>query len=119
MGGLYRPRRCQMRSAAETVCRHCWAYTLTGLDADRCALVAVVDNSPLTRTGELLAVLAGRQVYSRDIRGALDRRDRFALPTPSREPVHASHDCEQPLPAAWLAPPPVTVTAAPRPEVEF
>lgn len=105
------------RAAAATYCQRCWTYTLTGLDADRCALVAVVDNSPLTRTGELLAVLAGRQVYSRDLAGALDRRDRFALRSPSRDPVHASHDCATPLPASWLAPPPPP--PAPRPEMEF
>lgn len=95
-----------MRAAAETVCRHCWARTLSGLDADRCALVAVVDNSPLSRTGELLAVCAGRQVYARDATGALHRRDRFSLRSVSRDPIHASHDCATPLPSAWLLPPP-------------
>lgn len=96
-----------MRKAADTVCQDCWAHTRTGLDADRAALTAVVDNFPLTRTGELLAATAGRATYALDILGALHRRDRWSIRRESvREPVLAAHVCGQPLPASWLAPPP-------------
>jgi hypothetical protein len=107
------------RRAVDTFCAQCWTYTLTGADGDRCALNATVDNSPLSRTGELLAVVAGRQVYALDIAGALHRRDRWSIRTEStREPVLAAHVCDQPLPAAWLAPRP-TATAPTSTEVPF
>lgn len=99
------------RKAVDTFCSRCWTHTLTGGDGDVAALNATVDNSPLTRSGELLAVISGRQVYAVDIRGALHRRDRWMLRRPSAEAVVAEHRCDSPLPTAWLAPP------SPRPPV--
>ena len=99
------------RRAADTICAPCWTYTLAGIDADVAGLPVAVDNFPLSRQGELLAVVAGRAVYALDIRGELHRRDRWALRRPSKEPVLAEHRCGQPLPAAWLAP----ATPRPRP----
>lgn len=102
-----------IRRAAATECGTCWAQTLTGVDADTAALRAVVDNWPLTRTGELLAVVAGRATYSLDLTGALHRRDRWSIRRQPRQPVYAEHRCHQPLPLAWCAPAPtpVAVTA--------
>lgn len=109
------------RRAVDTFCAECWTYTLTGGDADRCALNATVDNSPLSRTGELLAIIAGRQVYALDRAGALHRRDRFSIRAEShREPVLPAHRCGAPIPAAWLAPPlPRPATARPTEEIPW
>lgn len=107
------------RRSFETVCQACWAYTLTGLDADALAFTVTVDDTPLTRAGELLAVLAGRSTYSRDIRGELSHRDRYALRSPSPDPVHATHIHDQPLPSAWLAPTPRTTAPTPTTEESF
>lgn len=107
------------RRSFETVCQACWAYTLTGLDADALAFTVTVDDTPLTRAGELLAVLAGRSTYSRDIRGELSHRDRYALRSPSPDPVHATHIHDQPLPSAWLAPAPRTTAPTPTTEESF
>jgi len=94
------------RQAKPVRCR-CGATVLTGLDNDYAALVVVVDNSPITATGEVGALTAGLATYC--LRGgALDRRDRWSIPghPPSHElPVHAQHVCSQPIPDGWLLPP--------------
>lgn len=92
------------------VCRlihHCGTPILVGLDNDRAALVARVDEQPLTALGEVYALTAGRRTY-RLHHGALDRRDRWNIPDhpPSHgTPVHAEHWCADPLPAEWCLPP--------------
>lgn len=85
----------------------CGARVLAGVDADRCAFNAAVDNSPLTRRGELLAVVAGRRTYEL-ADGRLYRRDRWSIRSTPRGAVLAEHDCT-PIPAGWRLPP------APRP----
>lgn len=52
------------RTVRATACRTCRAPTLTGLDNDRCAVVAHADPEPLDGLGEALALLAGRKTYA-------------------------------------------------------
>jgi hypothetical protein len=95
------------RRARGAVCGPCGRAVITGVDADRCGLGAKVDPAPLTHSGELLAVIAGRWTY-RLVGDRLCRRDRWSLRT-AADAVHAEHRCHQPLPAAWLAPVPDAV----------
>lgn len=52
------------RSVRATACRTCCGQTLTGLDNDRCAVVAHADPEPVSPLGEALALLAGRKTYA-------------------------------------------------------
>lgn len=52
------PRRLRRRP-----CRRCSWPVVTGLDADRCAGLAVVDPAPLTPLGESLARVKGYETY--------------------------------------------------------
>ena len=90
-----------IRQATPLACWNCRSDILIGLDADMCALDARVDPWPLTKSGELLAVVSGKKTYELDIRGHLHRRSRFQLKTVVRVMV-AEHKCEEPLPKAWL-----------------
>ena len=99
------------RRANETTCR-CGAIVTAGIDADRCALNAAADPTPLTHRGELLANVAGRRTYAVDHDRRLHRRTAWSLARPAREPVLAEHRCGHPIPAHWLAPePPQPATA--------
>lgn len=99
------------RRAVATACR-CQAIVLIGLDGDTCAFTATADYRPLTRTGELLAVIDGRAVYELDHGLRLHRRDRWSIKSPARRVV-AGHTCGSPLPAHWVAPKPTPVTSSP------
>lgn len=103
------------RAAVHTICPRCWTYTRTGADADACALTAVVDDVPLSRTGELMAVVAGRLVYECDLRGALHYRDRWSIRSAAKGVVYAAHRCDEPIPAPWRQP---TSPPAPAPTTE-
>lgn len=92
------------RRAQEGTCGTCGQPILAGVDADTCGLGARVDPAPLTRTGELLAVIDQRWTY-RLIDGRLCHRDRYAIRTGAAD-VLAEHRCHHPLPATWLAPAP-------------
>lgn len=92
------------RRAHGELCR-CGAATLAGADADACALQAVVDPRPLTRSGELLAVAAGRVTYEIDAGNRLHRRDRWSIRSAPSRPVLAEHRCYHPIPGDWIAPP--------------
>ena len=108
------------RRALVADCRDCRQLTLAGTDRNRAALGAIVDNLPLTRGGELLAVLSGRKVYALDIRGALNRRDRWMIRTPSRDPVLPEHRCGDPVPHSWRAPAVIPArTPAPTEEIPW
>lgn len=90
------------RVASQSVCHKCSAHIRSGLDADALAFVARVDDEPLSRQGELLAVISGRRTYSLE-GGRLHRREHHHLRTPSRAP-YVEHRCWEPFPATWLAP---------------
>jgi hypothetical protein len=86
------PRRCR-----------CGARILVGLDADRCALRADVDPTPLSALGEALAHLEGRRTYALNPDGGrivLDYRDAGRIAHrpagTGRFDVMAEHRCHQP-----------------------
>lgn len=98
------------RKALPGTCGQCRADILAGIDADTCGLSARCDPRPLTRSGELLAVVDGRRTYALDIAGRLWWRGRYGIRSASREPVLAEHRCHAAVPDDWTLPP-----AAPAP----
>lgn len=104
----------RLRQAKTTTCPICRADLLVGLDGDVAALSAICDDQHLTRAGELLAVIAGRHVYDLDVRGDLNRRDRWTIRTP-RDVVVPEHRCHEPIPITWRKPRPKP-QPAPTPE---
>ena len=88
------------RAYVETTCPICWADLLVGLDGNVAAFDGIADAAPLTRMGELLAVVAGRLVYEDDA-GRLYRRDRWMLRDTVGKVV-AEHRCWEPVPAHWI-----------------
>lgn len=97
------------RVASQTTCRKCGAHIRNGLDNDMLGLPARVDDETLTRTGELLAIIAGRKTYSLE-GGRLYRRDLCHFKKPA-DRVYAQHLCWQPMPIDWVQPAaPVAIT---------
>ena len=101
------------RVASQGVCHKCGAHIRSGLDADALAFVARVDDDPVTRQGELLAILNGRRTYSLE-GGRLHRRELHHLQAPARAP-YVEHRCWEPFPATWLAPIPRPAAATDTP----
>lgn len=101
--------------------RPCRGLTVAGIDDN--GLSTWCEPTPLSPDGEVAALLSGRSTWDLFAGHALTYRRASAIchrPAGSRRrPVLAEHMCSQPLPASWLAPPPVTVTAAPSMEVPF
>ena len=99
------------RRAHIRTCPTCKQPTLTGLDADRCALTATVDPYPLTPHGEVWALSDGRHTYQLQ-HGQLEPRTRWNIPGHPPGPDHTvltTHRCHQPIPTQHRRPP------APRP----
>jgi hypothetical protein len=92
------------RPAVSVECRNCRQMILAGVDGPVAGLGAFVDDIPLTRSGELLAVLSGRRTYVVGIRGDLSRRDRWMIRTAARDRVLPEHRCGDPVPYPWRAP---------------
>lgn len=90
------------RVASQSACHKCGAHIRSGLDADALAFVARVDDEPLTRQGELLAIVNGRKTYSLEGQ-RLYRRDLHHIKRPA-DTVHAAHRCWEPMPLAWIKP---------------
>lgn len=99
------------RSAVDVYCPKCRQPTLVGLSDDRAGYNVRVDPWPLTRGGELLAVVDRRTTFGRDRDGSLHRRCRWQIRATADRPVLAEHRCSSPLPFGWRAPT-VTTTAA-------
>ena len=93
------------RAVIQGRCQRCRADVLLGYDADTAALLAVVDNAPLTRSGELLAVVAGRLTYRLDIAGHLHHRRWLRIKTPAVGQTLAQHRCGEAIPSHWRQPP--------------
>lgn len=105
---MTRPTGLIRRRATLAVCRTCGAPILAGHDDD--GLLTRTDPTPLTRTGELLAHLAGRTCWSVE-GGELVRRDRWRIRSP-RPHVVPEHRCGDPMPPTTRLPSP-TVTTPP------
>lgn len=88
------------RAATIRQCPKCKAPILTGLDADKCALTARADPTPITPLGETIALLQTRSTYNLTTmhsRKYLDHRDQWTITMPRRWPVLPEHRCHQPL----------------------
>jgi hypothetical protein len=94
-----------IRRKAHLARHRCGRTVLVGLDANRCAMTATASVYPLSNFGEVEALRAGRWTYELSM-GALDRRDRWTIAgrPASDTTVVASHDCDVPVPAAWVRP---------------
>lgn len=98
--------RATIRRRASLQPHHCGEHTLTGLDANRCALTVRVDPYPLTAIGEVEALRAGRRTYLLD-HGELHPRTAWNIPghpAGAQHTVLAEHDCTE-LPDDWRRPP--------------
>lgn len=99
------------RRARPRPCPRCGTWTIAGLDADRCALEAHCDPTPLTALGEVIALASGRRTLELvRTRGRLELEQRWAdhiADQPAgttRGDVLATHLCHQPIPSAWTRP---------------
>lgn len=89
-------------------CPHCRAHILTGLDAERCALVARVDPHDIDTLGEYLAIRIGAPTYNLHEtyspkgrkRWELNHRTLAHIESPRRTPVLVAHRCGITIPAA-------------------
>lgn len=85
------------RKARASRCGTCNRRTLTGLDAERAAGVAVVDSQEIDRIGELLAVVRGLPTFTlRRIGGRweLDHRMPIEMHSDRPWPVYPAHRCD-------------------------
>lgn len=85
------------RAAHAWTCRRCDAPTWTGLDGDTAARNVKVDSYPISNTGEIAALISGRETYYlRWIPGRaryeIDRRDAFDIKAISADKVGANAD---------------------------
>lgn len=90
------------RQVRTRACRRCGQTILAGLDADRGALAAEADPTPIDTLGEALALATGRATYDAVTAGGrleLDRRGQARVEAPRKYPVLAEHRCGVPLPA--------------------
>jgi hypothetical protein len=105
------------RKAKMLECRDCRSHVIAGLDADRCAQEAICDPLPLSKHGEALALIAGRNTWHL-LSGRLEYRDHWRIsghPAGSESrPVLANHLCHNQIPSDWIAPAPIT-----RPKVTY
>lgn len=88
------------RTAQLRLCKHCGAPILRGLDADIAALKVDIDPTPITETGEALALLQGRGTYElhRSRHGpTICHRAEWNISAPRRRPVYPAHRCGQGL----------------------
>jgi hypothetical protein len=107
------------RASIPARCRRCHVDIVVGLDSHLVALLASCDPQPLTRTGELMAVCAGRRVYHLDLNGWLWHRNAWRLRSPARGQVLAEHRCGEAIPATWRQEPPRKPTTNNTQEVPF
>ena len=94
------------RTAITTTCAKCRREILSGPDADTCGMDAKADKTPISRTGELWAVVENRRTYELDPTGRLHRRTAKAVifgGVGLFSSLHPEHQCAA-VPAAWLAP---------------
>ncbi|GAA4059731.1 hypothetical protein [Actinomadura miaoliensis] len=88
------------RGASLRLCQKCHAPILVGLDADRAAITAYCDPTPLTELGEAFALVTGRKTYdlcNGPRRKELHPREAAHIKKPRIYPVLATHKCGAPL----------------------
>lgn len=95
------------RKAITARCGKCRREIITGPDANVAGINADADVDPISRTGELWAVVEGRRTYELDTAGRLHHRTAKAVifgGVGIFSTLHSAHRCA-PVPATWLAPP--------------
>ncbi len=110
------------RTARLRRCSACRVPVLAGLDGDVLALDVDVDVVPLSRRGELSALVDGRATYELASGGRLHRRRprQVVHGSPSgASTTHAVHQCDRPVPAAWTIPTPPARLATATKEMPF
>lgn len=100
-----------------SACRRCGASVWRGPDSDVIGHDAVVDTTPISVTGEALAVIAGLATYAVDAPSRRHARQiwrrrhwQIGRPDPAGGTLHAAHHCDHPIPPDWVAPPPPTAS---------
>lgn len=95
-------------------CRKCGRKVLTGLDGRVAALEVTIDADVLTRNGELVFIVTGVKMYATNTHNEIIRRHPAEVLKRTRNlNMHRVHDCDNPTPEAFIAPPPPKPTAAP------
>jgi hypothetical protein len=106
-GWLQRKRATEAsRAATLRLCPRCKAPVIVGLDADRAAINATCDPTPLSELGEAFALIDGRATYdfgNGPGRKELWHRYEWNITAPRRDPVLATHKCHKPM-APFAAP---------------
>jgi hypothetical protein len=94
-----------------TACHRCGVKVWKGLDGDALAFDAVVDRTPLTLTGEALAVIAGLTTYAVDAPSRRNARriwrrwaHQIGKPDGQGATIHAAHVCGVIISAEHVAP---------------
>lgn len=85
-----------LRRAHLYKCRDCGAPILKGLDNDKLAFSATTEIAPITRAGEITAILNRHRTYDL-INGSLYYREPPHLKTWPTTDVVRTHDCAKPL----------------------
>lgn len=88
------------RAATLRLCPRCKAPVITGLDADRAAINATCDPTPITPLGEAYALVQGRSTYcfaDDNGRKILWHRYHWNIKAARRWPVLATHKCHSPM----------------------
>jgi hypothetical protein len=100
-GWLQRQRAEQgQRAATLRLCPRCKAPVIVGLDADRAAINATCDPTPISELGEAYALVQGRATYCfADDQGRkiLWHRYHWNIKAERQWPVLAAHRCNQPM----------------------
>lgn len=73
-----------------------------------------IDADVLTRNGELVFIVTGVKMYATNTHNEIIRRNPAEVLKRTRNlNMHRVHDCDNPTPEAFIAPPPPKPTAAP------
>lgn len=106
-----------------TACHRCGIKIWRGLDGDLLAFDAVVEVTPLTITGEAMAILSGRRTYAVDQPNRRNARriwrrwaHQIGKPDGMGATLHAAHHCDAPIPAEWIAETVTATSTMPDPE---
>ena len=95
-------------------CPDCGRKVLTGLDGRVAALEVTIDADILTREGELVFIVTGVKMYATNMHlEIIHRRPAEVLKHPRTLNMHRVHDCDNPTPESFIAPPLPKPTAAP------
>ena len=105
------------RKTLEGQCHRCGEDILTGYDADRGGLFAVLDDTPVAAAFEAWALIAGWETYWLNSAGQITHRTHWHIAANRQNAIHVDHQCGRHAPEAWQIPPPDAPAAAIDPNV--